>query len=72
VPSSNIKVIESILALTQDNRKSPLEEGNFVHIPELSRQNLNDDKGIVSDPIADDEVTLRPVSISLFHSPVAN
>ena len=37
------------------------EEGNFVHIPELSRQNLNDDKGIVSDPIADDEVTLRPV-----------
>ncbi|CAB5500354.1 hypothetical protein AZO1586I_639, partial [Bathymodiolus thermophilus thioautotrophic gill symbiont] len=37
------------------------EEGNFVHIPELSRQDLNDDKGIGSDPIADDEVTLRPV-----------
>ncbi|CAC9541095.1 hypothetical protein [uncultured Gammaproteobacteria bacterium] len=37
------------------------EEGNFVHIPELSRQDLNDDKGIVSDPVDNDEVTLRPV-----------
>jgi hypothetical protein len=32
-----------------------------VHIPELSSQDLNDDKGIVGDPVDNDEVTLRPV-----------
>jgi hypothetical protein len=37
------------------------EDGNFVHISETTRQDLNHDEDIIVDPIADDEATLKPV-----------
>lgn len=40
------------------------EEGNFVSIPEVTRQgkqDLNYDKGIIGNPLTNDEVTLKPV-----------
>jgi hypothetical protein len=37
------------------------EDGNFVHIYETTRQDLNNDNNIIGDPVTDDEVTLKPV-----------
>jgi integrating conjugative element protein (TIGR03752 family) len=37
------------------------EDGNFVHIYETTRQDLNNDNNIIGDPVTDDEATLKPV-----------
>jgi hypothetical protein len=50
-----VTVLESLRSGVLD------EDGNFVHIYETTRQDLNNDNNIISDPVTDDEVTLKPV-----------
>jgi hypothetical protein len=39
------------------------EDGNFVHIYETTRQDLNNDNNIIGDPVTD--VVIKPISLIL-------